>query len=195
MRQEHARHDQRGTKIQGGCGESKQEDGARWGRRGKVDCRIGPCKPLSWLLLLLKMGNHWKVLGREVMWWTYSVFYGEHRFGAKSVNRKTGLEAVAVIQARDDGGSDQGRSQWRQESSKLKEHFLSEHLDDILDTIAIFKVKKTHLNMLEYYRYLGFSKYEGCAWIICIVHIAIPSQKATPVVKPWLHVYSGQGGI
>lgn len=49
-----------------------------------------------------------------------------------------------MIQARDDRGLDQGSTNGHVNLAKLKDHLLSEHLDNILNAIAIFKVKKTH---------------------------------------------------
>lgn len=56
-------------------------------------------------LPLHKVGNHWKVLSREVMWWDF-IFCAEYRLGDKSGSRKTSSE-----QAGDDGGLDQGGTQ------------------------------------------------------------------------------------
>lgn len=49
-----------------------------------------------------------------------------------------------MIQARGDSSLDQGGTNGHVDLAKLKDHLLSEHLDNVLNTIAIFKVKKTH---------------------------------------------------
>lgn len=71
-------------------------------------------------------------------------FHVQWKFGTKDGSRKTRLEAFTVIQARDDDGLNQHDTNGHMNLAKPKERLLSEHPDNILNSIAIFKVKKTH---------------------------------------------------
>lgn len=71
-------------------------------------------------------------------------FHIQWKFGIKDGSRKTGLEAFTVIQARDDDALNQDGTDGHMNLAKLKERPLAEHPDNILNAIAIFKVKKTH---------------------------------------------------